>query len=179
MTYELCDHCKRENMYVEIDHKIPPKLGGDNHSSNKHYLCLECHHRKTKLESSLILSHQNSETIKEWFSLAFNNDPDEIREFIHKLRSTASHMREVLDLKILNRPRPQPLPEAGTTEARKIGCICVKEGGLWGAKLHAFSCPVYEMQIKLQMREDPSERRAKVDSDLAAAKKHLEDPKRC
>lgn len=90
-----CNACGRESIYCERDHRVPPRLGGGQTQRNLQDLCLECHRRKTHLEVSLFDFNCETETVRDWFFLAFQNDDGMIKTFLDELALRLSHFREV------------------------------------------------------------------------------------
>lgn len=90
-----CFACRRESHYLERDHRIPTRLGGSYGAYNLQDLCLECHKRKTLLECSLMSFECESDVMREWFQLAFQDDLERIKAFVDNLSMRATHFREV------------------------------------------------------------------------------------
>jgi hypothetical protein len=91
----VCQACKRESQYIERDFKIPVRMGGDNEEHNRQDLCLECHRHKTHLERTLFGLYCDTETVREWFRLAFQDNLEDIKDFQDRLEMRMSHFREV------------------------------------------------------------------------------------
>ena len=49
----ICQSCGRLTADGEVDHIIPLHLGGQESSSNRQWLCVECHESKSKGEGDL------------------------------------------------------------------------------------------------------------------------------
>jgi len=77
--------------------RLPAKLGGGRAHRNMQCLCTKCQKRKTRLECSLLSYDCTTETVREWFRLAFGDDVEEIERFVGSMRLRTSHFREVLD----------------------------------------------------------------------------------
>lgn len=90
-----CNACGKQSEYLEQDHRVPVRLGGDQHRTNMQMLCLECHKRKTFLETSLFSFYCTTDTVREWFRLAFQDDKERIKLFIDQLALRVSHFGEV------------------------------------------------------------------------------------
>ena len=66
-----CDSCKRNDVYVQRDRRIPRWFGGDYDERNCHPLCHECHKRKSELERRITAGDSRPEAHEEWFNLAY------------------------------------------------------------------------------------------------------------
>lgn len=111
-SYEgTCNACGNESKYLERDHRVPPRLGGErSHQSNLQDLCLECHKRKSVLEVSLMNFYGPTDVVREWLLLAFQDDVDSMIAFAGKIAMRATHIREVvstLDRRPLRENGPQ------------------------------------------------------------------------
>jgi len=96
-TYSgTCNACGKQTKFVERDHRVPVRLGGEQNHRNLQDLCLECHRAKNLLEVTLFDLDGSTETVREWFRLAFQDDTESIAYFIGELSMRVSHFREVL-----------------------------------------------------------------------------------
>jgi hypothetical protein len=48
-----CNVCKKENVRLQIDRRIPQIYGGTYHVGNVQYICIDCHQMKSQLECNL------------------------------------------------------------------------------------------------------------------------------
>ena len=91
-----CGFCERETLYLEKDHRVPPRLGGSRGGEwNIQYLCPECHRMKTQLEGELFDFNCETPFILEWFKVAFQNDSKNISRFVDHLVLRAHHFLEI------------------------------------------------------------------------------------
>src|SRR5688572_19608476 len=98
ITYSgVCGNCGRESHYMHRDHRHPVRLGGSDNQSNLQDLCLECHYRKTFLETILMTFNCETAVVREWFQLAFQKDAQKIKTFVNHMAITSAHLDEVYD----------------------------------------------------------------------------------
>lgn len=91
-----CNVCGRESRFLERDHRVPPRLGGDLfHQANLQDICLECHKRKTTLEAGLMNFECTSAEVQEWLTMAFGADFGNMHGFADSLELRAHHVAEV------------------------------------------------------------------------------------
>jgi Restriction endonuclease len=91
-----CNACGRETKYLERDHRVPVRLGGGQTHHNLQDLCLDCHHRKSALEASLMSFSCESEVVREWLKLAFQDDTDSMKEFADEVYLRSKHLLEII-----------------------------------------------------------------------------------
>lgn len=103
----VCSACKADAVYVEIDHRVPVRIGGEHDPINLQDLCLTCHREKSMIEIGLFTFYAESADVRRWFHLAFQDDKSAIDSYITLLHLRVSHMREVLQ-KMENEKDGQP-----------------------------------------------------------------------
>lgn len=90
-----CYACGKLSLYLERDHRVPPRLGGSRRHFNLQDLCLDCHRRKSIIEVDLMSLNAESDDVKEWFHLAFQSKPELVKHFIDNIALRVGHFREV------------------------------------------------------------------------------------
>ncbi len=93
-----CHACRQEftREFIQRDHRVPRSIGGNQHKNNLQWLCMKCHQEKSRLERNLFQFYTKTSTIKRWYSLAFQNDPEKIRSWTQEMEIKVVHLREVL-----------------------------------------------------------------------------------